>query len=289
MLQGTAVDTGGCRSDRLPPAGQRRGGAPAGGLHAVAAGVCAGAGETCSTTVLCTCLLLMDGVGVLGWYTGTSRRASRGAFNRFRIAAQPGVMQALVQLLQKGGACARGSAAAALSHLAAGGCAAVQGRIGAAPGAIAALVQMLHDTGAGLGCAAALALRTLAQGHPRNQTLIGSTPGAVSGLVAMALGRHQQGALQAMAAAALQRLADNHPVNGARIRRESSSYSEYYGPMGVGKGVARGGAGAAAEEGGAAADGWPTAKQQQQQQHVRWQGLLAEHRQQQQHQHMCVV
>jgi hypothetical protein len=65
------------------------------------------------------------------------------------------------------------------------------------------VLQMLHDTDAGLGCAAALALRTLAQCHPANQTLIGLEPGAISGLVAMALGQQQQGALQAMAAAAL--------------------------------------------------------------------------------------
>jgi hypothetical protein len=136
------------------------------------------------------------------------------------------------------------------------------------------LQQMLHDTDAGLGCAAALALQTLAQGHAANQTRIGLQPGAITGLVSMALGQQQQGpALQAMAAAALKRLADNHPVNRARIRRESSSFCEYYWPAGVGMGV-----GAEGEQHGK--------QQQQQQQLVRWQGMLAERGQQQ---HVCVV
>jgi hypothetical protein len=106
----------------------------------------------------------------------------------------------------------------------------------------------------------------------------------------MALGQQQQGALQAMAAAALKRLADNHPVNRARIRRESSSFCEYYWPVGGDEsadvthhcwgvesvnGVSR-----------AAIKQLQQQQQQQQQQLVRWQGVLAE---QEEQQHVCVV
>jgi hypothetical protein len=146
--------------------------------------------------------------------------------------------------------------------------------------------QMLHDTDAGLGCAAALALRTLAHGHPANQTRIGQEPGAVAGLVAMALGQQQQGALQAMAAAALKRLADNHPVNRAKIRRESSSFCEYVEYVeqqycAVGFSVSWG----SAESGEGAVEMVAQQQQRQQQQLERWRGMLTERRQQ----HVCVV
>ncbi|WIA24108.1 hypothetical protein OEZ85_013708 [Tetradesmus obliquus] len=194
-----------------------------------------------------------------------SLQAGRSAFNRFRIAVHPSVIDDLVSLLSDEESWVRGSAAAALTHLASGGWWGMQSKIGQAPGAIPALVQMLHDTDAGLGCAAALALRTLAQHHSSNQSSIAAEPGALAGLVALALGQQQQqvvngtlaqrhgpnqshiaaepgalaglvvlalgaqqqqqqqvvnGALAAMAATALKRLAEGHPVNGARIRRE---------------------------------------------------------------------
>lgn len=84
------------------------------------------------------------------------------------------------------------------------------------------VVLLLCCRDAGLGCAAALALKTLAENHPQNQTLIGQSPGAISGLVALLYG--SDGALRSMAHVALKRLARNHPVNGARVRHEAVIY-----------------------------------------------------------------
>uniref|UniRef100_A0A383VBB7 Vacuolar protein 8 n=1 Tax=Tetradesmus obliquus TaxID=3088 RepID=A0A383VBB7_TETOB len=195
---------------------------------------CCGQRQLTAETIASTAAALQDPDPAMRQQAASalSLQAGRSAFNRFRIAVHPGVIDDLVSLLSDEESWVRGSAAAALTHLASGGWWGMQSKIGQAPGAIPALVQMLHDTDAGLGCAAALALRTLAQHHSPNQSSIAAEPGALAGLVALALGQQQQqqvvnGALAAMAAAALRQLSAGHPVNRCRIRREVGAYCEY--------------------------------------------------------------
>ncbi|WIA44593.1 hypothetical protein OEZ86_007314 [Tetradesmus obliquus] len=244
---------------------------------------CCGQRQLTAETIASTAAALQDPDPAVRQQAASalSLQAGRSAFNRFRIAVHPGVIDDLVSLLSDEESWVRGSAAAALTHLASGGWWGMQSKVGQAPGAIPALVQMLHDTDAGLGCAAALALRTLAQHHSPNQSSIAAEPGGLAGLVALALGQQQQqvvnGALAAMAAAALRQLSAGHPVNRCRIRREVGAYCEYnecYALAGV--------------DSGAQETRHGPKQQQQQQQLVRWQGLLAEQAQQQQ-QHVCVV
>lgn len=83
------------------------------------------------------------------------------------------------------------------------------------------LLYLLNFRDAGLGCGAALALKTLAENHPANQTLIGQTAGAVTGLVALLF--DGDSTLRAMVLVALRMLARNHPVNRAKIRHAMMS------------------------------------------------------------------